>query len=227
METSGEQSNASGTTPLGKTSTEKFGPPETTSLASLTDGRAPGEFASVYPVSVWIQIVLELIYLLVIELACFAGLVLLALYSIRQQNSGIVFQLLGPYPGSAPLVAWASITLAGACGGCTFALKWLYHTVAKEQWHRDRVVWRIVVPFSSAMLAVFSGLMIISGLVPFLARAPLTIPTTGAAYGFFVGVFSDNVLAALQRLAYNVFGTVDKPSQSSESSEPTNPGGTR
>ena len=60
------------------------------------------------------------------------------------------------------------------------------------------------------MLAIFSGLMIISGLVPFLARAPLAVPTTGAAYGFFVGLFSDNVLAALQRLANNIFGTMNK-----------------
>ena len=78
------------------------------------------------------------------------------------------------------------------------------------QWHRDRVVWRVVVPISSAFLAIFSGLMIISGLVPFLARTPLMVPATGAAYGFFVGLFSDNVLAALQKLAFNVFGTIDK-----------------
>jgi len=180
-------------------------------LTSLTDGRAPGDYKTIYPLSVWVQILVEFIYLVIVQFACFAALVLLALYVVRAQKSGLVFDLIGSYPASARLVAYASITLAGACGGCTFALKWLYHSVAKRAWHRDRTIWRFVVPISSAFLAVFSGLMIISGLVPFLARAPLAVPTTGAAYGFFVGVFSDNVLAALQRLAFHIFGTVDRP----------------
>jgi hypothetical protein len=135
---------------------------------------------------------------------------LLALYVVHGHKGDVIFDLIGPYKGNQHLVAYASIGLSGACGGCTFALKWLYHTVAKMQWHRDRVVWRVVVPISSAFLAIFSGLMIISGLVPFLARTPLMVPATGAAYGFFVGLFSDNVLAALQKLAFNVFGTIDK-----------------
>jgi hypothetical protein len=149
--------------------------------------------------------------LLTILATSFAGLVLLALFVSQKQKHGFVFDTLGPLPASMSLVAWASMTCAGACGGCTFSLKWLYHTVAKKRWHRDRLVWRIVVPVLSAMLAVFSGLMIVSGLVPFLARAPLMVPATAAGYGFFVGYFSDNVLAALQRLALHIFGTVDRP----------------
>jgi hypothetical protein len=189
---------------------EPFGPPGITSLATLTDGREPADFRTRYGSAAWVQIGFELIYLLLVLATSFIGLALLAIYAVQRPTSGFVFNLFGPYPASATLVAWASITLGGACGGCTFALKWLYHTIAKQQWHADRVVWRIVVPISSAMLAIFSGLMILSGLVPFLARAPLSVPTTGAAYGFFVGVFSDNVLAALQRLANNIFGTMDK-----------------
>jgi hypothetical protein len=189
---------------------EKFAPPSNTDLASLTDGRRPGEYKTIYPASVWAQIGLELFYLVVFELFCIYALILLALYVLHGHQGQFFYDLVGPYTDNKHLVAYASIGLSGACGGCTFALKWLYHTVAKRQWHRDRLVWRIVVPISSALLAVFSGLMIISGLVPFLARAPLMVPTTGAAYGFFVGLFSDNVLAALQKLAYHVFGTIDK-----------------
>ena len=170
-------------------SPDKFAPPGITDLATSTDGRKPGEYYSIYPASAWVQIVLELLYLVAAQ---------------------IIFDLFGPYSENKHLTAYASIGLSGVCGGCTFALKWLYHTVAKRQWHRDRLVWRLTVPITSAFLAVFSGLMIISGLVPFLARAPLMVPATGAAYGFFVGLFSDNVLAALQKLAFNVFGTVDK-----------------
>lgn len=205
---------------------ETFKPPELTSLASLTDGRPPGCYKSIYPLSVWIQIVVEFVYLIAIEIACLGALLELTLYAERMQKAGFFFDLLGPYPASAPIVAYLSIGLSGACGGCTFSLKWLYHSVAKMQWHRDRAVWRFVVPISSAFLALFSGLMIISGLVPFLARAPLTIPATGAAYGFFVGVFSDNVLAALQKLANNIFGTMDTQKSQSTQVEQS-PGGTK
>jgi hypothetical protein len=184
---------------------ETFKPPELTSLASLTDGRLPGDYNSVYPWTVWIQIVAEFVFLIAAELVCVGFLLGLAIYVVRTQETGLFFDLLGPYPASAPVVAYLSIALSGVCGGCTFSLKWLYHTVAKMQWHRDRTIWRFVVPVSSGFVALFSGLMIISGLVPFLARAPLMVPATGAAYGFFVGVFSDNVLAALQKLANTHF----------------------
>lgn len=195
---------------------EAFGPPAVTDLASLTDGRQLGVYASHYPLSVWTQIVLELLYLIAILVGSFVVLVLLAKYTVLEEKSGLVHSLVGDSPKSAPLVIWAAVTLGGACGGATFALKWLYHTVAKMRWHRDRLVWRLIVPVLSAMLAVFSGLMIVSGLVPFLSRTPLTVPATGAAYGFFVGLFSDNLLAALQKLAHRIFGTVDRGSRSEE-----------
>jgi hypothetical protein len=204
---------------------ETFTPPEPTSLASLTDGRPPGYYKSVYPLNCWVHIAAEFIYLIAVELICVGILFGLAIYAVRMQESGFFFDLLGPYPASVPVVAYLSIALSGACGGCTFSLKWLYHTVVKMQWHRDRTIWRFVVPFSSGFVALFSGLMIISGLVPFLARTPLMIPATGAAYGFFVGVFSDNVLAALQKLAKNIFGTMDIKGQSSERTPRT--GGTK
>jgi hypothetical protein len=86
-------------------------------------------------------------------------------------------------------------------------------------------VWRFLVPVSSGFVALFSGLMIISGLVPFLARAPLMGPATGAAYGFFVGLFSDNVLAALQKLANHIFGTMDTKGQGHETEQAPRAGG--
>jgi len=123
---------------------------------------------------------------------------------------GFFPELLGEIPANIPLLVWMAAALAGACGGAASALKWLYHSVAKQQWHRDRVVWRIVVPPLSAVLSVFAGLMIVSGLIPFFSRTPFSNPATGAAFGFFVGMFSDNLLAALQKLAFRIFGTVDK-----------------
>jgi hypothetical protein len=41
---------------------EAFSPPQLTSLASLTDGRRPGDYESVYPFSCWIHISAEFLY---------------------------------------------------------------------------------------------------------------------------------------------------------------------
>lgn len=188
---------------------EPFKPPAPPDLASLTDGRKIGEFVSAYPCSAWVQIVTELSYLVLILAVSIALLGLLAKHEVLQEKDGFMASVVGPYPSSGPLAIWVAVALSGACGGCSASLKWLYHSVAKMRWHRDRIIWRIVVPMLSAVLALFSGMMIVSGLVPFLSKTPLTTPLTGAAFGFFVGFFSDNVLAGLQKLAYKVFGTVD------------------
>jgi hypothetical protein len=198
---------------------EKFGPPDATSLASLTDGRAIGHYQSAYSSWAWLQIVGELTYLLIVLGTSFAALVLLAKYVVLKETSGPVVAFVGSPPESTPLVVYAAVTLSGICGGCASSLKWLYHAVAKQRWHRDRLIWRLIVPPLSGILAVFTALMIISGIVPFLNRTSLAGPASGAALGFFVGLFSDNLLAALQKVAFRAFGTVDarttsKPEQS-------------
>jgi hypothetical protein len=65
--------------------------------------------------------------------------------------------------------------------------------------------------------------MIISGIVPFLNRASLAGPASAAALGFFVGLFSDNLLAALQKLAFRVFGTVDERTSNKPGQSPPEP----
>jgi hypothetical protein len=179
-------------------------------LASLTDGRLPGDFASKYSASAWFQILLELLYLLAVLVGGILFLAWMAKAVVLATPRGFFPEFLGEIPANTPLLVWMAAALAGACGGAASALKWLYHSVAKQQWHRDRVVWRIVVPPLSAVLSVFAGLMIVSGLIPFFSRTPFSNPATGAAFGFFVGMFSDNLLAALQKLAFRIFGTVDK-----------------
>src|SRR6202011_4498007 len=46
-----------------------------------------------------------------------------------------------------------------------------------------------------------------TGPIPFLSKTPFNSPSAGAAFGFFIGFFSDNVLAGLQRFALTTFGT--------------------
>jgi hypothetical protein len=52
--------------------------------------------------------------------------------------------------------------------------------------------------------------MIGSGLVPIFTAKITEGPRIGAAYGFFVGFFSDNLLAALQKLANQTLGTLGR-----------------
>lgn len=192
---------------------EGFSPPGLTNLASLTDGRRPGEYQTKYPWSAWLQICIELSYLLLVVVGSILGLIWMAKAVVLGPPHHFLPELFGTVPGNMPLLVWAAAGLAGACGGATSALKWLYHSVAKQQWHRDRVIWRIVVPPLSSVLSVFAGLMIVSGLIPFFSKTPFTSPATGAAFGFFVGLFSDNVLASLQRLAFKIFGTVGQKAE--------------
>ncbi len=189
---------------------EAFGPPGKEDSNTLTDGRTEGAYLTAYGKGAWCQILFELIYLLAVLFFSLASLMLIAKYAVFKEKSGIVFDLLGPAEASGPLQLHATIALAGICGGTTSSLKWLYHTVAKKRWHQDRVIWRIVVPVLSGTIAVFSGMMIVSGLVPFLARTWLVNLTAGAAFGFFVGLFSDNLLAALEKIAFSLFGTMNE-----------------
>jgi hypothetical protein len=176
----------------------------------LTDGRLPGDFSSKYSFSAWVQICIELLYLLGVLAGGILVLVWMARAIVLENPRGFFPEILGEIPANTALLVWMAAALAGACGGAASALKWLYHSVAKQQWHRDRIIWRIVVPPLSAVLSVFAGLMIVSGLIPFFSRTPFSSPATGAAFGFFVGMFSDNLLASLQKLAFRIFGTVDK-----------------
>jgi hypothetical protein len=180
----------------------------------FTDGRQPWDWRSKYRWHVWLQICLEgaaLIGLLGVSLygLAAAAAAALPLSEVRPRTwLGIV--------GLTPeMVVWASVALGGMSGGCANSLKWLYHGVAHGKWHRDRIVWRMVVPILSATLALFTALMIGSGIVPIFSRTVFDNWKVGAAFGFFVGFFSDNLVASLQRLATQTLGTLEKPKKSS------------
>ena len=187
-----------------------FRPPDAqTSLASLTDGRDLGEYNTAYPISVWAQICVEWVYLIMALLGSLYFLVSVALAHAFSTPSPIVNFFCGNSDSGNPLFIWAVTAASGVAGGVCSSLKWLYHSVAKQRWHRDRLIWRLVVPILSGTLAVFSGFMIQSGIIPFL-RLTFDNLVVGAAFGFFVGLFSDNLMAALQRLAFRIFGTVNR-----------------
>jgi hypothetical protein len=178
--------------------------------SELVDHRRRGEFKTRYDRSAWWQIGLEFAYLIFLLVLCSIALVWVGYVvgatspeDYRQYGSIV-------YPRDRSFLLAVTITLSGIVGGTAFALKWLYHSVAKWLWNTDRILWRLIVPFLSGMLAFFVSAMITAGIVSVFNAAFFSNFYGALGGGFFIGYFSDNVLAALQNLAVKWFGTVDK-----------------
>ena len=185
--------------------------------SELTDGRCKGDFETRYTITAWVQIGLELLYL-IFALTLVSGILVFLGYMASAYSTesfhGLSFEL--NYQRDRKLLLWVTVALSGAAGGCAFALKWLYHSVAKQNWNRDRVLWRFIVPPLSGVFAVFVAFMISSEIVPFLNSKAFDNFYMCLGGGFFLGYFSDNVLASLQNLAVKWFGTVDGRFKSDE-----------
>lgn len=183
---------------------------ETGHLASTNnDNRAFGDFASRYGPSVWAQIVFELALLVMYLGMAMYGVALSLWLRSHQPVSALERYLHAVAP-------WGWIFFAGVVGGSLFALKFLYHAVAKNEWNRDRILWRFIVPINSVVLAIFLAFGVASKIVPFLDDRTIANLYAGLFFGFFVGYFADHALARLQRLALDWFGTVDRPGRSGD-----------
>jgi hypothetical protein len=97
--------------------------------------------------------------------------------------------------------------LFGGLGGVLFSIKWLYHSVAKEIWNRDRRLWRIFTPVVSMTLALGMIAIVNSRLFGVFDPALVNTQSRAAALGFLIGLFSDNTVAKLAEIAESVFGT--------------------
>jgi len=172
----------------------------------LHDGRNHGDWKSRYDKSAWYQIIVEISYLVCVLAIC---ITLLIDACTTKVEPGLVRSSLFNIEISTDKVKWVALAIAGMIGGIVFDFKWLYHTVAKGTWNRDRILWRFIVPWNSAMVALFTGFLFASGIVPFLKQESFDEVLTLMACGFIFGYFSDNVLAALQNLAQKIFGTLD------------------
>jgi hypothetical protein len=121
---------------------------------------------------------------------------------------------------------WAGVGLSGVVGGSCFALKWLYHSVAKGLWNRDRVLWRLIVPILSGTVSVFVSMLVASGILSLIDTRFFSNFYGAIGIGWLVGYFSDNVLASLQKLAHKWFGTVDEPKGNAGTTPESERGGT-
>jgi len=163
----------------------------------LTDARALGEWQSRYEPSAWKWIGLEAVYLTVLLVTAVVAMITVwlgkpASWWALSPEQNITF--------SRYTYAW----LGGTLGGAFFAIKWLYHTVAKQLWNLDRCLWRYFTPHVSGGLA-FATTAIFNSILASDRGSFMSGPKT-VAIGFLVGFFSDNALAKLAEVAETLLG---------------------
>jgi hypothetical protein len=177
----------------GETSKPHFAP------FDLTDGRNPYEWWTKWPKRPRKQIVIEAVLLIGVALS-------LPFLLLWAWDSRLALLLNVPTERANTFNIYATAWLGGILGGNTFALKWLYHSVAKGIWHRDRIFWRVSTPIISGALSLALTALVRSKILPVLSVEPLTRMSGVLAFAFVVGYFSDNAIAALLRLAERLLG---------------------
>lgn len=189
-------------------------PPVPFAPGEPTDGRAEGDFKSRYGRPEWIQIGIESLYLLIAFVV-----------------SALVLLWAGPSvatPISADILdetEWRHarpFTLAffgGALGGTLFALKWLYHSVAKGIWNHDRILWRLFAPLLSAGAATTFVILSTSGVLPFFGRELAGSPAGATGIGLLVGFFSDRAFSMFENTIQSLFGSPKSHERTIDASE--------
>ena len=177
--------------------------------ADYDDRREHGDWKSRYTRPAWFRIVMEFVLLFAYLIGA-SYLLIDAVVEKPEELSKQGFVYLSPLGVSISneVAKWMALAMAGFIGGTVVDLKWLYHSVAKGLWNQDRCLWRIIVPFNSAAISLFTGFLFASGSIPFLQNESFEDLYTLLGFGFVFGYFSDNILAALQNLARQVFGTL-------------------
>jgi hypothetical protein len=165
-------------------------------LGDLSDGRKNGDWSSRYDEEAQRHIHWEKRYLIVLLICALTVPLFL----------GIAFNLVNmprPFLNSRHYIfsLWG-----GELGGTLFAMKWLVHSVAKNDWNLDRQIWRILTPHLSASLAFVIVLLINCGIFKLADPNGMSIYKC-YGIGFLVGYFSDNAIGKLTELAQVFFGS--------------------
>ena len=167
--------------------------------ADPTDGRAPLDWQSKYDKNARDAIRTEAIYLGLLLFLVPTAILLLWLGLPKQwlALSDDRYKVFARYG-----TAW----LAGTLGGVLFAIKWLYHTVARRIWHLDRRLWRLFTPHISGGLAFAMIALISSGLLSLFDSKASDSLRVIVGTSFLVGYFSDSAIAKLSEVAETLFG---------------------
>ncbi len=171
-----------------------------------TDGRKPGDWRSRYDDEARNCIRWEAAYLTLVFAAAVVA-IFLVWWGYPQRRMGLTDER------NITFTRHCLSALSGVFGGVLFAMKWLYHSVAKQIWNLDRRWWRYFTPVISGGLA-FAMILVIRSFGGF---DPNLVSSNGRtiAVGFLIGLFSDNALAKLAEVAQTLFGPTHRQGEKS------------
>lgn len=171
-----------------------------------SDGRVKGEWRSRYEPGARKGIRWETAYLIFIS-AAYLSIVLCIIKAAGIQKVPVaVGESADPNSHGGIFLCALGALSAGALGGCSFGIKWMYHSVAKQIWHEDRRLWRLLSPHVSGIVSMFMVLLIASNLVRVFDEDFVMRPIAVIAFSFLVGYFSDKALAKMAEVADTLFG---------------------
>ena len=164
-----------------------------------TDGRSLLDWKSKYPKEAWRIIWIEGAYLFILLTLV---PILMLLFWLELPNRWFKLNDEKYRTVITYTLAW----LGGLLGGTLFDIKWLYHAVARQVWHLDRRLWRILTPHISGGLAFAMIALISSGLLRVFDREATQSRALVVGMAILVGYFSDSAVAKLSEIAETLFG---------------------
>ena len=182
-----------------------------------TDNRKLLQWASLYPGEANRHIRFEALYLGLL-LACCPLLMLLLVCHIPHS----LWRGLGFGAGEA-FTTYGLAWMGGMLGGTLYAIKWLYHVVARQLWNYDRRLWRIFTPHISGGFAFAIVTLISSGILKIFDSQAVHSHSVVVGISFLVGYFSDSAVAKLTEIAETLFGK--GKSQDTSPGDPPQPSG--
>ena len=108
---------------------------------------------------------------------------------------------------------WAFAWLGGMLGGSLFAMKWMYHSVAKGLWNQDRRLWRIFTPLLSAGVGLTVVVLSAARVIPVFGADLVSTNTGAVGVAVLVGYFSDQTISKLADMAEGHLGRSDRREQ--------------
>lgn len=187
--------------------------PSTPSFApnAPTDGRLKGDWKTKYERAAITAIRLEGLLVWGFLIAALGLIVLVAL-----QTQVHILPI--SRAATTALAPYFFAFLGGFLGGTLFSMKWLYHSVARNIWNRDRRLWRVFTPLLSAGVALTIVLLCASGVLPFFGPDLVRSPPGALGLSIVFGYFSDRAFSALENVMSGL-GMSDQRKPPNSSSE--------